>query len=139
MQHHLVVLRDRYLDLMLAGRKRIECRLSSIRRPPFKSVHPGDVLWFKLPSRPIHAVAIVGKCRFHELNRPCDLLDCVRRVAPFIQAERGFFEDAAQWVRFASLIDIKTVVRIRPIRVIKRDQRAWVVLDGPPCDGDRIA
>ncbi|MFQ5429657.1 MAG: hypothetical protein ACE5E1_05030 [Phycisphaerae bacterium] len=139
MRHHLVILRDVYLDALLAGRKRIECRLSSIRRPPFEAVEPRDLLWFKRPSRPIHAVAVAGRCAFRELNAPADLARFVEPHTARICAEEGFFRDAAQWARFATLIWIDTVVRVSPIPIRKSDQRAWVVLDQMPIPHRPIA
>jgi ASC-1-like (ASCH) protein len=133
--HHLVVLREPYLSLMLAGRKRVECRLSRIRRPPFEAVFPGDLLWFKLPSQPIRAVAIAGRCLFQELRAPEDVPRALGRYSSLICAEEGFFGDAARWARFASLVWIDAVLALGMMHVRKSDQRAWVVLDRAPFPG----
>ncbi len=138
MRHHLVILRGQYLDLLLAGKKQIECRLSSVRRPPYKAVGPGDLLWFKLPSGPVRAVATTGDCVFYALDGEGDLARLARHYAGRIHAAEGFFEDAAKWARFCSLIWIDTVVGIRPMTVQKSDQRAWVVLDQMPWPGMRV-
>ena len=138
MRHHLVVIHDRYLDLLIAGRKRIECRLSSQRRPPFAEVEPGDLLWLKLPSRPIRAVATAGRCLFRELRSGSDLAHLIGRHGDAICADGGFFDGAAEWARFASLIWIDTIVVLRPMPVYKADQRAWVPLDQAPFPGMRI-
>jgi hypothetical protein len=137
-RHHLVVLHKRYLNALLAGVKRIECRLSAVKRSPYGAVAPGDLLWLKLPSRPVHAVARAGACRYRELHRACDLEELARRHADLIRAEPAFFAGAARWARFASLIWIETILAIRPLAVSKSDKRAWVVLDGAPRPGMRI-
>jgi len=137
-RHHLVILRDEYLELMIAGRKRIECRLSAVRRPPFEAVSPGDLLWLKLPSRPIHAVATAGQCEFHALGAGTSLNTLLSKWSAQICAAEGFFEGASAWAKFASLIWIETVVVIRPMPVYKSDQRAWVVLDQMPSPQMRI-
>ena len=139
MRHHLVVVRDRYLGLILAGKKTVECRLSSVRKPPFGVASPGDLLWLKPPSQPIRAVAVAGRCLFRELRIPSDLPRLAQEHADQILAEEGFFADAVPWARFASLIWIRTVVNIRALPVRKSDQRAWVTLDGPPDPGMRIS
>ncbi len=139
MQHHLVIIRPCYLDLLLAGRKRIECRLSKIRRPPFEAVETNDLLWLKLPSGPIRAVATVGRCRFHELRHDGDLARLIDRHADDIQAEPSFFAGAESWARYLSLISIERVVGVSPMRVFKSDQRAWVVLSSPPRPDAHIA
>lgn len=138
MRHHLVVLRQEYLDSMLAGRKQIECRLSAIRRPPFQAVSPGDLMWLKLPSRPIHAVATADRCLFCELRTRTDLGTLLDEWSGQICAAAGFFEGASDWARYASLIWIQTVVVIRPMPIYKSDQRAWVVLDQMPFPNMRV-
>lgn len=137
-RHHLVILHDSYLRLMLSGRKRIECRLSSIRRPPFESVAPGDLLWFKVPSGPVAAVGAAGQCRFQRLRGGSELDELLREHSNLICAADGFFKDAARWARYASLIWLDWVAAIGPMRVVKSDQRAWVPLSMPPFPGMRI-
>jgi len=137
-RHHLVVVHQHYLTAMLAGKKRIECRLSRLRKPPFEAVATGDVLWLKPPSRPICAMALVGDCRFRELKPGEVLADVVAPYVTAIAADARFFDDAEPSARFLSLISLTKVVSFAPIPVMKRDQRAWVVLDGPVRPGMRV-
>ena len=44
MNHHLVIFKKAYLDLILQGKKTVECRLSQYKRPPFNAVASGDTL-----------------------------------------------------------------------------------------------
>ncbi|MCG8404452.1 MAG: ASCH domain-containing protein [Phycisphaerales bacterium] len=138
MRHHLVVLHDQYLNLMLSGSKRIECRISTIRRPPFEAVSPGDLLWLKPPSRPVRAMAVAGRCLFRALRSETDLPELIEKYADQICAVDGFFRNAAEWARFISLIWIETVVLIGPMSIRKSDQRAWVALDRMPVPGMRV-
>lgn len=139
MRHHLVVVRQPYLDLILSGRKRIECRLSAVLRPPYESVSRGDLLWFKLPSREILGLARVADCRFRHLENGADLIAWVRRFDEGIRADAAFYDDAVAWARFASLVWVERVIRVSPMYVTKSDQRAWVLLPRPPRPGMRIA
>jgi len=138
MRHHLVVLHAHYLELLLDGSKRIECRLSKVMRPPFRAVTAGDLLWLKLPSHPVQAVAMAGECLFRELGTGPDLEALIDEHGALIGAANGFFENAVDWARFCSLIWIETVVAIQPMTVYKSDQRAWVVLDEMPWPGMRV-
>lgn len=138
MRHHLVVLHEPYLRLMLAGRKRVECRLSSVRRAPFEAVKAGDLLWFKLPSGPIAALGCAGQQKFRRIAAPTDLMSLVKQHGSLICAADGFFESAMDWARYASFIWIDWVAALRPMRVVKSDQRAWVILKEPPRPGMRI-
>ena len=139
MRHHLVILHRPYLDLLLRGRKRVECRLSSVRRPPFEAVAPGDLLWLKPPSQALCAVATVGECVFRTPRAPVDLVEIQQEYGRLISAAPGFFDEAARWARFCSLIWIKTIVSIQPMPVCKADQRAWVVLREAPRPGMRVS
>lgn len=131
-RHHIVIIRPTYLDRIIDGRKQIECRISKLRKPPFETVATGDLLWFKLPSRAICAFAVAGSCHFHRLDDPTALRKFVRKYERRICAEPEYLEDATRWARYVSLIEIQSIVRIKPMPVRKSDQRAWVVLDQMP-------
>lgn len=137
-RHHLVVLYDEYIDKMLDGRKQIECRLSSVRRAPYETVRTGDLLWFKPPSRPIRATAHVSACRYVRLDCSQDVTDIEATYGDQIAAAVEFFESATTWARYVSLIWVDWIMAITPLAVTKRDQRSWVVLDGPPSPGQVI-
>lgn len=131
MQHHLVILRGRYIEGILAGTKTIECRLSRTRQAPFASVQAGDRLWFKVVSGPILLTASVGRSRFIHPVTPRILRSIRRDYGRRIQAGSDFFGRHSQ-AQYASLIDIANVERIAPLEIVKRDRRGWVVLNGPP-------
>lgn len=138
MQHHLVVVREPYLKLLLSGEKRIECRLSAIRRAPFQAVAEGDLLWFKLSSGPVLAVAVVERAESRTSNSGANLVRWVRSHDRLIHAEPAFYDEAGDWVRFATLVWLRAVIAIRPMRISKTDQRAWVVLKIAPRPGMQI-
>lgn len=138
MQHHLVIVREPYLKLLLSGRKRIECRLSTIRRAPFEAVAPDDLLWFKLSSGPVQAVAVVERAESRTSDTGADLVRWVKSHDRLIHAEPAFYDDAVEWVRFATLVWLKAVIAIRPMRISKTDQRAWVALKSAPRPGMQI-
>ena len=129
--HHLVVVHRHYLDALLAGNKRVECRFSRLQKPPFGCVNPGDLLWLKPPSRPVSAIAVVGKCRFRKLSSGGSLFESLKADLPEIAAGPEFFERVQSGVRFISLISITKIVALSPMPVCKRDRRAWIVLDQP--------
>lgn len=137
-KHHIAIIQPIYLDRMLAGQKQIECRISKRRKPPYESVAPGDLIWFKLPSREIRAFSIAGSCDFHLLENPSELVGHIDRLNESICAEPNYLENAMRWARYLSLIEIQSVARINPMTVQKTDQRAWVVLDQIPFPGMSI-
>ena len=138
MRHHLVILHAQYLARILDGRKRIECRLSAVRRAPFQTVKPGDLLWIKLPSKGVAAVAVAGRCQFREVRSQAGLARALRGHRAAIAADPGFLRDRSRGARFLTLIWIRSIVEISSFAVQKRDQRAWVTLTRPPRPGARI-
>lgn len=131
MNHHLVILKKRYLRLIVERAKTIECRLSRTRHAPFRKVAPGDVLWLKQSGGPVVAKATAGPVRFFELNTPSDLAELEQRYTRQICADKAFFVDHKE-ARYASIIKITSVIRLDPFPVDKKDRLAWVVLRKPP-------
>lgn len=131
-RHHLVVLYECYFDRMLSGKKRVECRLSKNRRPPFRLVLPGDVLWLKPPSKPVCGLAVVGDCEFFEFGGEHQFDEIIERYRNVLDLNDDYFEGAAEWARFGSFISIDRVISVDAIRIRKSDQRSWVVLDAAP-------
>ena len=61
MNYHLVILKKPYLDLILAGEKTIELRLTRAKRPACGRVRPGDRLFLKPSGGPVCGLATVEK------------------------------------------------------------------------------
>jgi ASC-1-like (ASCH) protein len=130
MSHHLVILRKVYLVRILRGQKKLECRLSRTRRPPFGVVSVGDTLWLKQSGGMILATAIAHRVTFIHPLTAAGFTDLQVRYADALGADSDFFADHAH-SRFASIIHLSRVRHITPIKVPKPDRRAWVVLAGP--------
>jgi hypothetical protein len=135
--HHLVVLHPEYLDLVLDGRKTIECRLSRRPIPPFRVVRVRDVLWLKESNGPIRGVALVTKARFASCENGLDLDRWRAAYEDRVLAGPAFWR-RARGARFGSLIWLRGVCPLEPFTVRKSDRRAWVVLSEPPHPGARI-
>ena len=56
---HVAILMRRYLDLVLAGRKTIESRLTRTSRAPYEQIHAGERIYFKVSAGPFMATAVV--------------------------------------------------------------------------------
>ena len=65
---HLVILKPRFLEHILSGKKKIECRLSRRRTVPFEAVRAGDLLWLKRVSGPIVAQTTARRVWSFELT-----------------------------------------------------------------------
>jgi ASC-1-like (ASCH) protein len=125
--HHLVILKKPYLDLIVSGRKTIELRLGKGRQGAFGHVHPGDGLFLKVSSGPVLATATVADVKYYEELTPQRIVQIKR------QYNSGIVGDAAVWEsmmdrRYGFLTWLRDVRRIAPIWIDKKDWRAWVVL-----------
>jgi len=127
MSYHLAILKRPYLEAILAGRKRIESRFTRTRRGAFGEVEAGDTLFLKESSGPVRATASVcGVKRFANLT--------AQKMGQ-LEAEYNHLVcgDDKYWrgkgdCRYGVLIWLEDVHLIEPVRIAKKDWRAWVVL-----------
>lgn len=133
---HVAILMPRYLDLILAGEKDIECRLSRTRRAPFEQVSPGDTIHLKQSGAGYRARAIVTHATFIMIDRARDLIELRRDYNARIKAPASYWRDK-RGARFASLLTLGSVTptKIGP-EIPRQHGRAWIVL---PCARARRA
>jgi len=125
--YHLVILKRPYLEAILAGRKQIESRFIKTRRAHFGRVLPGDKLFLKESSGPVCATASIAAVRnFTELT-PKRILELKEQYNHLICGSDEYWRSKAD-CRFGFLVWLKDVRLIEPVRIRKKDWRAWVVL-----------
>ena len=124
-----------YLHLILAGRKRIEVRLSQNRVAPFGLVSPGDTIYFKARSGGFGARAAVASVDEIQNLTPPLVAMLFRRYNAFACGSAAFWR-AKQIARFATLIHL-TAVRPSSHGPAYRDspgyspRSSWIVLRRP--------
>ncbi len=124
---HLVVLKKPNLDAILTGRKRIESRFTKTKRYTSGRVLPGDKLFLKLSSGPVCATAIVAAVKNFENLTPKQIAEIKRQYNHYILGSDEYWQSKSS-CRFGFLVWLKDVESIEPIRICKKDWRAWVVL-----------
>lgn len=124
---HLVILKKPYLDAILAGRKKIESRITYTKRYFFGQVSPGDKLFLKLSSGPVCATAIVAEVKNFENLTPKQIAEIKKQYNPYIGGDENYWQNKAS-CSFGFLVWLKEVKPIEPVRIEKKDWRAWVVL-----------
>ena len=122
-----MILRRPYLDKILAGSKRIESRFTRSRRAPFGNISVGDRLFLKVSSGPVCARAIVKKVLEFENLSPGKLKQLKARYNSLILGGEDYWAEKRA-SRYGVLVWLEKVERIEPVRIEKRDWRAWVVL-----------
>jgi ASC-1-like (ASCH) protein len=125
--HHLVILKKPYLEEIMGGRKRIESRFTKTRRAYFGQVVPGDRLFLKESSGPVCAVATVAAVKNFNNLTPEQIIELKQQYNHHIGGSDEYWCSKAN-CRFGSLVWVKNVQPIAPVRIRKKDWRAWVVL-----------
>ncbi len=139
MNEHLVILQPRYLNLIIAGKKDVECRATRFRRAPYLRVRRGDLLWFKKTSGCVVCKSKVLWVRELHITERQQFDELRALWQDRIQAEDSFWR-AASAKQYWTLLGLGRVRRCMPFSVQKRDRRAWVVLKSSEqwWPGDRL-
>jgi ASC-1-like (ASCH) protein len=124
---HLVILKKQYLDAVIDGSKTVESRLLKGKSPPFGRVEPGDKLFFKQSSGPVLATATAAAVKSFENLTPAKIAEIKSKYNKYILGSDEYWAGKADSA-YCVLIRIESVERIAPVRIDKRDWRAWVVL-----------
>lgn len=126
---HLVVMREPYLGRVLAGTKTIESRFLRVRAAPYGVVAPGERLLLKRAGGPVVAEATAAAVRQYADLTPDQIDALLKEHASGLRLDDDFAA-RARGCRYAVLIWLADVRRLAaPLRVEKRDRRAWVRLD----------
>ncbi len=127
MNDHLVILKKPYLDAILDGRKQVESRFSRVRGPAFGRVFVGDRLFLKVSSGPVCATARVAAVESFEDLTPRKIIELKQRHNRYILGSDEYWRSKSD-SKFGLLAWIEDVQRIEPVRISKKDWRAWVIL-----------
>lgn len=125
--YHLVILKKPYLDMIINGGKTVESRFIKTRRSPFGSVRAGDRLFLKASSGPVCATATAGAVKNFENLTPQRMLELERQYNHLIIGSDVYWRTRAD-CQCGFLVWLKDVLPIEPVRINKKDWRAWVIL-----------
>ncbi|MBN1391783.1 MAG: ASCH domain-containing protein [Sedimentisphaerales bacterium] len=127
MVNHLVILKKAYLDAILAGRKKIESRFSKSQQYFSGRVSAGDKLFLKESSGPVCATATVKAVRNFENLTPEQIIEIKQQYNQHILGSDEYWQSKSD-SRGGFLVWLEDVKLISPMRINKKDWRAWVVL-----------
>jgi len=125
--YHLVILKKPYLEAILDGRKQIESRFTKTRRPAFGRVFAGDKLFLKESGGPVCAAATVEAVKNFENLTPGQIAEIKQQYNNYVRGADEYWHSRTN-CRFGYLVWLKDVRAIEPVRISKKDWRAWVVL-----------
>jgi ASC-1-like (ASCH) protein len=127
MTNHLVILKKPYLDAILGGRKLIESRFSIVKPCAFERLLPGDKLFLKESSGLVCATARVKAVKNFENLTPRRIIEIKQQYNRYILGSDEYWRSKSN-CRFGFLVWLEDVKSIEPVRINKKDWRAWVVL-----------
>jgi hypothetical protein len=124
---HLAVTHEPFLGWILEGRKTIESRFSVRKISPYRRVSVDDVLIFKQPSAFIVGAATVSAVEDIDLDE--EILKQIRTqyAVPLCAHDDQFWLRRCR-ARYATLLHLTDVRRLKPFSCGKRDRSAWVTL-----------
>jgi ASC-1-like (ASCH) protein len=125
--YHLVILKKPYLDAILEGQKQIESRFTRTKSYAFGRVLPGDKLFLKVSSGPVCATAAVAAVKNFQNLTPKQIIEIKQQYNHYILGGEEYWRSKMN-CRFGFLAWLKDARAIKPVRIHKKDWRAWVVL-----------
>lgn len=125
--YHLVILKKPYLEAILSGRKKVESRFMQAKRHGFGRVLPGDKLFLKVSSGPVCATATVSAVKNFQNLTPERLIEVKEKYNHCLFGSDEYWQGKRD-CRFGFLVWLEDVKLIEPVRINKKDWRAWVVL-----------
>ena len=129
MRSHIAILKKGYLDLILGGRKRLECRLTKIACPPFGCIGPDEKVLFKQSGGPVRARALVENVVFFEKLTAQVIEDKIKRqYSHEIMAAEDFWTGRSE-AKFCTLVWLKEIESLAPYRIKTQGRRAWITAD----------
>jgi len=124
---HIAIMVEPYLQYVLDGKKTVESRFSVHRIPPYGCVSRGDILLLKKSGGPITGICQASDVWYYELD-PNSWQEIRRNFTEMLCAQDPAFWSTRNRASFATLIRLKNVSAINPVKYSKLDRRGWVTL-----------
>ncbi|PHQ78610.1 MAG: hypothetical protein COB69_09630 [Phycisphaera sp.] len=105
---HVAVVHKQYAELILAGEKTAELRLTKNRIVPFGRVHNNDTVYIKVASGPICAVAKVASIEAHEDLTPAKIRVLRKEVNDVVMGDSAFW-NLKRTARYATVVYLKNI------------------------------
>ena len=122
---HIGVFRQPYLDKIIKGEKTIESRFTKSKVPPFRKVHPNDLILMKESPGSIIGLARVSETKYFGPLLPGQARDVMDKYNQGLVLD-DIFRQIKQDSIYVTLIYLDKPILIKPIVLIKSDRRSWI-------------
>lgn len=125
---HIVILKKKYFDMILSGKKTIESRFSLNKSAPYGKVNVGDELLLKVTGGDVTAVAKVKAVEYYELYP-----ELVNKIRVRYGKEIGSTK-LSEWMdtmtkNYCTLVWFEDVKQIDPISVKRSCGSGWIIIN----------
>ena len=126
---HLAIFNEPFLALIYKGEKKIESRFSINKVSPYNRVKKGDIVILKASGGMVTGAFIAGEVKYFN-NLDDNSYDKIKEEysVPICSHYDENFWDSRRKSRYISLIEVKKVIGLDPIKIEKKDRSGWSVL-----------
>ncbi len=127
---HLAIFKGGGAEKILSGEKSIESRFSKGRIAPFGSVSTGDLVYIKPTGADLIGQFKVKKVIFYDGLGKVGIEEIKEKYGDKLAVDENYWKNKEN-CKYATLIFIGESAKFitSPIKLKKKDQRGWVVLD----------
>jgi len=129
---HIAVLLKPYVDMVLAGTKRVECRLTQQALAPFDSIESGERIYLKQSGGPYRGTAVAGEVLFEADLTPTRIRQLYKHYNHLICGDVAYWK-RKKHSRYMTLVWLEQVAptstgpALPPSRGL-----AWRTIEPPP-------
>lgn len=123
---HLGIFTEPYLTYMLNGEKKIESRFSKNKIAPYNKINKSDIVIVKKSGGDIVAYFTIKKVLFFDLNTT-SINEIKNKYEKELCVDNEFW-DTKQNSRYATLIKIDEIHKIKPFHILKKGMQTWICL-----------
>lgn len=123
---HLGIFTQDYLTYMLEGKKTIESRFSKKKTAPYEKITKDDIVFVKKSGGNVIAYFTIKEVLFFDLKET-SIEKIKEKYNKDLCLDDSFWENKKA-CRFATLIFIDQLVKIKPFSINKKGMQTWIVL-----------
>lgn len=123
---HLGIFTEPYLTYMLNGEKKIESRFSKNKIAPYNKINKSDIVIVKKSGGSIVAYFTIKEVLFFDLSET--LINDIKNKYEKELCVNNEFWNVKQNSRYATLIKIDKIHKIKPFSILKKGMQTWICL-----------
>jgi len=126
---HLAVCNEPFMSLILNCEKKFESRFSINKISPYLKVAKGDIVILKISGGLVTGAFVAGEVKFFHIDNKDTLHEIETLYGQLIcSSYDALFWDKRQKSKYATLIEVKKVIKLQPFKTHKKDRTAWTIL-----------